>query len=832
MVFLGLTNSNMKGRPMPSIRTSTSSRPDELKLKLSNTMDGFTSAIKSSSTEDSAFRSPSTSHGEFYWTTMMRVPRKPSDVTKDWVKGIFESAVTDVAHVEITSFEAEGHQESGYLSSIFRINAQVTKSGGTSEELRTFVKIMPEDDVHMSLIGTNFMDVTEVDSYRVLFPDLEAFAKSFAKTNQTNILELVPRMLAGGYLKDDPKDRAFFLMLTNESPTFQMRPFNEGLSLAELCSAMAGLAQVHSWSYCMKKTQKIPSFEQQYPFLNNFFQNFESDPELIDFVNVNMDLVEKDLKGSSIEDCAPMVHQIRKGLGRKYSKLMFNTDDFLIHGDIWGNNCLFDTQGNVKIVDWQFTTNANPFLDIGTMAFISMSPEATEKHLDEILGAYYQAFEVTARQCEVEMPWSQDQFHAQALEQGLLLCFFWCSTSYELAHKYPKLKERVHWVIRKSTSLSPKSYDWDRRMLHKVIVLVCSVALTWACEPLSLSNGKFECDEELDECILTCDFGFISSGKLEFACLDEELSQARCVQPMAVLVGGESGLANALSSVELVSVNETLRNMSMADFPYDIVAPMVFWTEGHLMVCGGRRTEFREKVYESRCWMYQPCGNIWEESIEMTQPRSNGVGLIDTRGKPIIFGGINQNETTQSTELWNTTSHETFWIEGPILEERKAGHCGLVGKGGQRAILTAGHPSYLSQESFEPSEDIHEFVLNLIHKRWYHACGSYKNIWGEHYIVAGGYNENYLAIDTVEVWNPLLHYWSEGPSLPEARGGGGMVILEGLPTILGGKALFPKTSAMKLDITADKWDFWDFEIKQARLYPGIASVPETMFDHC
>ncbi|TRY78948.1 hypothetical protein TCAL_05004 [Tigriopus californicus] len=371
-------------------------------------------------------------------------------------------------------------------------------------------------------------------------------------------------------------------------------------------------------------------------------------------------------------------------------------------------------------------------------------------------------------------------------------------------------------------------------MIRVVFFVSVSVLATHTlgCDPPKIENGRIECNSDEDTCLVTCDFAYITSDKIEFYCDDPGLKAVQCVRPMTILIGGESALFDALDDVELISTKAQLRDRKIAMFPYGIVAPMVFWTDGVLMACGGRRPEGRAKSYEKSCWIYEPCENEWKQTIALTQPRSNGVGVVDFRGKPLVYGGMNENETTMTSELWNTTSPEIYWIQGPVLEERKMGHCGLSAKGGQKALLTGGYPTYLSQETFDMSSEAHDYVLNLIHKRWYHACGSYHGLLGEHFIVAGGLNEHLLAIDTVEIWNPLLHYWTEGPSLPESRSCGGMTILDGFPTILAGKSFLPQTSAMRLNVLEDMWDYWDFELKTGRNYPGLASIPETLFDRC
>eukprot|EP00094_Tigriopus_californicus_P005191 TCALIF_05005-PA protein Name:"Protein of unknown function" AED:0.06 eAED:0.06 QI:0/-1/0/1/-1/1/1/0/388 len=384
---------------------------------------------------------------------MIPVPRNGSEVTKEWLQNALEKSISDVDKVEVNKLEAEDQQESGYLSSIFRGEASI--QNGTQKQIRTFIKVMPQSKVHLSLINTNFMDVTEVDSYNKLFPDLIKFEREHSKDGKSRFEAFLPECYAGGYLKDDPENRAYYLILANQAPEYQMRPFNDGLSYKEVQATLIGLAYFHAWTYCMKRIRKFDCFSKEYPFMSKFFNSFDSDPELVNFVNYNLDLFEQDLKGSPIEDHLEPIRKLRVGLGKKYADLINETPDFLIHGDIWGNNCMFSKNARMKIVDWQFTTNGNPFLDLGTIAFISMAPQETEVHVNDMLNVYFEAFTEVCTQCQVDMPWSHEIFMKQGLEQGLILCLMWSSTSYEFIFKYPSLKDRIQWVLKKAVANSP-----------------------------------------------------------------------------------------------------------------------------------------------------------------------------------------------------------------------------------------------------------------------------------------------------------------------------------------------------------------------------------------
>lgn len=130
-------------------------------------------------------------------------------------------------------------------------------------------------------------------------------------------------------------------------------------------------------------------------------------------------------------------------------------ESFLIHGDIWANNVMFNQKYHPKIVDWQFTATGSIFLDIGTLGYLSCDPVTTEANLATIKSAYYNVFKRVCDDLKVPVPWESSEFDALAEEHGLFLAFLWCSTSYELVLKYPQLMKRAHWCLEQSIRRNP-----------------------------------------------------------------------------------------------------------------------------------------------------------------------------------------------------------------------------------------------------------------------------------------------------------------------------------------------------------------------------------------
>ena len=109
------------------------------------------------------------------------------------------------------------------------------------------------------------------------------------------------------------------------------------------------------------------------------------------------------------------------------------------------------------LLDWQFAAIGNPFLDLGTLALLSMSPDLTESNLDDLLDAYFDQFASTASDLGVkESPWgSRSEFAGIAKREGFLLCFCWIFTSYMLAEKFPAMRSRMVWACVKTLEYNP-----------------------------------------------------------------------------------------------------------------------------------------------------------------------------------------------------------------------------------------------------------------------------------------------------------------------------------------------------------------------------------------
>ena len=120
---------------------------------------------------------------------------------------------------------------------------------------------------------------------------------------------------------------------------------------------------------------------------------------------------------------------------------------------------MFNDNDDCKIVDWQFTATGSIFLDFGTLGYFSTDPHTTESNLESIKDAYFSEFKRICDLLKVALPWTRVEFGNLTEDLGLFIAFLWCSTSYELVKKYPRLLNRAHWCLHRSIAKTPQFYQ-------------------------------------------------------------------------------------------------------------------------------------------------------------------------------------------------------------------------------------------------------------------------------------------------------------------------------------------------------------------------------------
>ncbi len=117
-------------------------------------------------------------------------------------------------------------------------------------------------------------------------------------------------------------------------------------------------------------------------------------------------------------------------------------------------------------MDWQFLGTQSIFLDFGLIAYLSMSPEETDKYFDRMASAFYDrclvyffslhiliqmfslSFSEICTATGVPAPWTREEFGCLCLSEGSFCTLWWCFLSADLQDKYPAFAARSQRVLR------------------------------------------------------------------------------------------------------------------------------------------------------------------------------------------------------------------------------------------------------------------------------------------------------------------------------------------------------------------------------------------------
>jgi hypothetical protein len=291
------------------------------------------------------------------------------------------------------------------------------------------------------------MDVTEVEAYRTVFTQLDCFARQ-----QGAALSVAPKMVCCAHdgLGDN---HGFFLALEDISTKgYIMANFNQGLRKEQVISALEKIATFHAASLAFSKSRGT-ELKQHFTSLSNISSLFPSEAEKNEYIEKNFDLF---LQCYSHEEghARQQALKVKKFLLSPQS-LPIRRDSgnealCLIHGDLWANNVMFRSDDDdCLIVDWQFLASGAVFLDIGTLAFISMDPESTERNLTGFLDAYHRTFETTCSSMGTAelLPWTKHEFVRLCARKGMLETLEWSIMSFDINKMYPAFATRLKWIV-------------------------------------------------------------------------------------------------------------------------------------------------------------------------------------------------------------------------------------------------------------------------------------------------------------------------------------------------------------------------------------------------
>lgn len=379
---------------------------------------------------------------------MVNIPSLMEEVTKEWLQTVFQSFDKTI---EVKSIKPVA-TDSGWFSQ--RLTASIIQQDSDKTEKNIFIKIMPQSVEYKSFLLENDLHITELGFYQSFWKDLKVFCCG----KFPEIDNMAPRCVAGKCNK-----HSFFLLLEDLSPSHSMIEFDKGFETCQLVNVVKNIACFHAVGYLYGKQENI-NFKSKYPFLSKFHKKFSTGLTAFHAtVNDYLEKIENLVTGnSSLKHLAPYVSKLKAAgdIGKKISNfLLMSGSDFIIHGDLWINNVMVNHNGECKFVDWQFLAVGNIFFDFGLLAFLSVSTEDTEKHINLLTKSYYSEFSRICidMKCQDVIPWSYQQFHEAALKQGMFITLIWCM-SFDLSEKYADYQKRTLWILEKCVNNCPEYF--------------------------------------------------------------------------------------------------------------------------------------------------------------------------------------------------------------------------------------------------------------------------------------------------------------------------------------------------------------------------------------
>ncbi len=380
-----------------------------------------------------------------------KVPFNESDVTTKWLKESLELATKLSAEVLSLSPISDN---AGLVSSIFKAEVKVG-----IEKKKLFIKIgAPPGSQYVTLVEAFNVDRTEVEAYTNHLPNLVEFEKTNTNSGKSEIEPMLPVIYAGGFEISDAGQRGMFLIMEDISVGYKMEKLDDGLSFKQLVTAMTGLARLHAVSYCYGK-KRGEDFSSQLQFMfdkfldeaefNTFFKEF-LERQVVDFA-----------KHPKAKHLVPHVQKLSKNYRDSFIKAYTKDYRFMIHGDLWSNNMMFNHDGTkCKIFDWQFCCTASPLIDFVSTLYLAAKPSNLEQWMQEIMDIYYSKLEMTCREFNVVLPFTKQEMVDRCKNVGFFAAYIFFTMAYDpLCTSNPNFMDRFVWTASKALEHSPEFFD-------------------------------------------------------------------------------------------------------------------------------------------------------------------------------------------------------------------------------------------------------------------------------------------------------------------------------------------------------------------------------------
>ncbi len=165
-------------------------------------------------------------------------------------------------------------------------------------------------------------------------------------------------------------------------PTATSVPQTIGLTLEQILTSVRALAFIHSTPF------RHATITHLY---NETFENVDLTWFLSELYNYGWPA----FKNAFLENVDEQIISKLEDIGRNMSKYYDHSSTpavmtkTLAHGDLWSNNLLFDREGRVVVIDWQWCTIGFALQDLSFLMYSSVNSTVLQNHEEQILRMYF-----------------------------------------------------------------------------------------------------------------------------------------------------------------------------------------------------------------------------------------------------------------------------------------------------------------------------------------------------------------------------------------------------------------------------------------------------------
>ena len=197
----------------------------------------------------------------------------------------------------------------------------------------------------------------------------------------------------------------------------------------------------------------------------------------------------------------------------------------------------------------------------------------------------------------------------------------------------------------------------------------------------------------------------------------------------------------------------------------------VLLADGRVLVAGGYTYDGSQGFDLASAELYDPAAGTWSDTGAMNQARERQSMTRLPDGRVLVTGG----ECYESGSLQILDSAELYdpatgtWSETDPLSVARDNHTATLLPGGQ-VLVAGGYDedgiALASAELYDPAAGTWSAVGPLGHARYYHTATLLPD---GRVLVAGGFAATNAVIDSAEVYDPAKRAWSEAGALSVAR---------------------------------------------------------------